>query len=147
MGEPEPVEVPLKKPAILAGEGTSAVATFCERPKPQPKVSYLKSIRRRNARLAALERAEKAASVQSSLMSGDIALPGEAVYSQYDDAIDRLDEDDDVETAVNFAEKSQKSREESVKSVQDLLDEAKRISSAGSQPLYKEGLPDDSKLK
>ena len=50
-------------------------------------------------------------------MSGDIALPGEAVYSQYDDAIDRLDEDDDVETAVSFAEKSQKSREESVSSM------------------------------
>merc|ERR1712110_1190298 len=116
----------MKKPAILAGEGTSTTATFCERPKPAPKVSYLKSIRRRNARLAALERSDTAASMQSSLMSADIALPGEAVYSQYDDAIDRLDDDDDVETAVSFAEKSQKSREESVKSVQDLLEEAKR---------------------
>ncbi|XP_012943224.1 uncharacterized protein LOC101857057 [Aplysia californica] len=144
--EPQEDEVQQKKPAILPGIGTSATVKFCERTKPAPKVSYLRSLRKRSAKSAKeAARAGTAQSFQSSLMSGEIALPDEAVYSQYDDAIDHIDDDDDVETAVSVAEKSQRgqpSRDGSVKSVQELLEEAKRISSAESQPLYLQNTTD-----
>ena len=66
-----------------------------------------------------LTRAETAASCRSSLMSQEIALPNDNVYRRYDDAIEAMDDEDEVETAVSFAAKSQKSqtsrsREESV---------------------------------
>ena len=54
------------------------------------------------------------ASVQSSLMSGDIGLPDEAVYKKYDNAIANMDDPDEVETAVGVANKSQSSRPDSV---------------------------------
>ena len=42
-------EVPLKKPAILSDVGTSTTVSFHQRKKPTEKVSFLKSIQKRNA--------------------------------------------------------------------------------------------------
>ncbi|GFN98631.1 tetratricopeptide repeat protein 6, partial [Plakobranchus ocellatus] len=118
-----------RKPAIFAGEGTSLTVKFHERAKPAPKPSFLKDKYKTARGLETASRPSTGASMRSSLMSGDLTLPDEAVYKKYDDAISHMDDGDDVETAVGAANKSMSSRPDSVKSVKELLEEAKRIAS------------------
>ncbi|CAL1530862.1 unnamed protein product [Lymnaea stagnalis] len=134
-------ETPLKKPAILPGVGTAATIKFCERAKPLPKKSYLRPTRKKSANSKIVTRPNTAESFQSSLLSAEIELPDDATYSKYDDAIDQIENDKDLETAVGFGDKDQRngnSSNGSVKSMKELLEEAKKLSSPSSEPLYKQ---------
>ncbi|XP_046576439.1 LOW QUALITY PROTEIN: uncharacterized protein LOC124284394 [Haliotis rubra] len=140
-------EAEKKKPAILSQTGNIQNVMFSERQKPPPRPSYLnkrKKSSRRNVVSPVGEdtepsRLKSARSIPSSLQSAPISLPDDAVYSKYDKAIEDMDIDmDNVETAVGVSDAVLKSRASSVKSVQDLLEEAKKISSPDSDPLYKQ---------
>ncbi|XP_076446152.1 uncharacterized protein LOC143283739 isoform X2 [Babylonia areolata] len=140
--EPPVAAVPekLRKPAILSSLGTTSTVTLTQRAKPVPKLR-VKPGAGRGASLRAdvptsHSALRSARSMQSSLMSDEIVMPDENVYSKYDDAIAAVDAD--VETAVGATEGAAKGTDSpGIKSVKQLLEEAKMISGPGASPLYK----------
>ncbi|XP_061164225.1 uncharacterized protein LOC133173256 [Saccostrea echinata] len=119
-----------KKPAILMSEGTLQRVAFKERPKPLIPFSSLKRTHRR---------VESALSVATSLKSENNLLPDENVYSRYDEAIAGID--DDLQTAVSHQETKEEgwraTSAVSTKSTKDLLEEAKKITKPGAEPMWK----------
>ncbi|XP_059155839.1 uncharacterized protein LOC131940934 [Physella acuta] len=125
-----------KKPAILPGVGTSTTVKFCERAKPAPKKSHLYGTRNKSHFLKTPLRTNTAESFQSSLLSCEVNIPDESVYSRYDDAIINIDGEAEPETAVQMEDRNLNSRppsDGSVKSLKELLEEAQQLSSTSSE--------------
>ncbi|WAR00024.1 TTC6-like protein [Mya arenaria] len=136
-------EVPKKKPAILGSEGTTTRVSLAVRP---PKQAPRSTLKRRH-------RVKSSRSIADSLKSEEIVLPDEKVYEKYADAIAEMDKDlENVQTAVG--EQSQAELKiptgladdegrksgalsEAAKSVQDMLEEAKKIASPGAEPVFR----------
>ncbi|XP_064609394.1 LOW QUALITY PROTEIN: uncharacterized protein LOC135473473 [Liolophura sinensis] len=137
------------KPAILGQTGTTLPITFSQRQKPQAKpMTRLKANKKLLESIG--ERTRSAKSLQSSLMSGDITLPDQTSFSQYDQAIEEMDDDlENVTTAVSeefiqsrpvsggparpSTETSRPNTSGSFMSAKALLEEAKRLTSPKTQ--------------
>ncbi|KAK6173455.1 hypothetical protein SNE40_016901 [Patella caerulea] len=121
-----PLQQPETKPAILSVTGTIQTVKFSERQKPPARPSFLDAKRQR--------RIKSARSIPSSLRSNDIALSsGDDYCAKYDDVV--RDMDADLQTAVAVESESRLSTTSStgtVKSVHELVEEAKKI--AGPEP-------------
>nr|KAG5709227.1 hypothetical protein BaRGS_017979 [Batillaria attramentaria] len=132
----EPAEKKKQKPAILASVGTISSVTMTERAKPPPKPAVMQHtlhpMSRQQDYLDVRSSRKSTRSIQSSLLSDELHLPDETVYSKYDDAIATVDAD--TETVVGGGDKDTESP--AMKSVKQLLEEAKKISSPGAEPLY-----------
>ncbi|KAK7097844.1 uncharacterized protein [Littorina saxatilis] len=127
-----------KKPAILSSVGTIGSVPMVQRAKPPPKPAVIQYHGRAPIVRADVYSSKSGRSLQSSLLTDDLQLPDETVYSKYDEAIAMMDAD--VDTAVAWATVSRVSSTPSpapgIKSVKQLLEEAKKISAPTSQPLY-----------
>ncbi|KAH9523334.1 hypothetical protein Btru_066421, partial [Bulinus truncatus] len=142
-----------KKPAILPGLGTASAVKLSERTKPLLKVSYLQQRRKKSSsRPISKEafRTSTAESVPSSLMSAELSIPD--TYTIYDDNSDHCNEDDAIETYVGLVQETDRTEQSSgntVKSVKELLEEAKLISIDNSELKYQQNLEavDEQKLK
>lgn len=138
----EPFLPPAKvqKPAILASAGTIGSVTMVQRAKPAPKPAVIQIPGTDPYRSFNVHNALKSRrSVQSSLLSEDLVLPNESVYSQYDDAIAAVDAD--VDTSMSLQPRpTAEFMPVQMKSVKELLDEAKKISSSNAPPLYQSHL-------
>ncbi|KAL3878456.1 hypothetical protein ACJMK2_030805 [Sinanodonta woodiana] len=126
-----------KKPAILASVGTTTKLMLTARPPPYPPTTRTPRRRKtspmKNGRITGM-----------SVASTEIMLPDESVYRQYDDIIAEMDVDlENVQTAVGEEKKTEEIKEgrgsvisSAAKSVQAMLEEARKIASPDAPPIY-----------
>ncbi|KAK6975950.1 tetratricopeptide repeat protein 6, partial [Biomphalaria glabrata] len=124
-----------RKPAILPGMGTT-VLKLCERMKPI-KISYLHQ--RKKSKRPKTKSPNMAASCQSSFSSTELNLSDDTTYTTNNETPEVLFAGESIETYIGLEKETERDELTSgntVKSVKELLEEAKLISLATSEPLY-----------